>query len=76
MKIFVPLHEWENIHYLFYITCTSIQILKQLLKEKALKNDFKQNILQTARPTLRGKYYADACVMLNARNLPRVEFRT
>ena len=36
MKIFVPLHEWENIHYLFYITCTKIQILKQILKEKAL----------------------------------------
>ena len=30
-KIFVPLHELENIHYLFYITCTKIQ---------ALKNDF------------------------------------
>ena len=30
MKIFVPLHEWENIHYLFYITCTKIQILKQI----------------------------------------------
>ena len=25
-----PLHEWENIHYLFYITCTKIQILKQI----------------------------------------------
>ena len=30
MKIFVPLHEWENINYLFYITCTKIQILKQI----------------------------------------------
>ena len=29
MKIFVPLHECENIHYLF-ITCTKIQILKQI----------------------------------------------
>ena len=29
-NIFVPLHEWENIHYLFYITCTKIQILKQI----------------------------------------------
>ena len=28
MKIFVPLHEWENIHYLFYITCAKIQSLK------------------------------------------------
>ena len=36
MKIFVPLHEWENIHYLFYITCTKIQILKQIWKEMAL----------------------------------------
>ena len=26
----VPLHEWENIHYLSYITCTKIQILKQI----------------------------------------------
>ena len=41
MKTFVPLHEWENIHYLFYITSTKIQILKQIeKKKKALKNDF------------------------------------
>ena len=32
MKIFVPLHEWENISFIifFYITCTKIQILKQI----------------------------------------------
>ena len=35
MEISVPLHEWENIHYLFYITCTKIQILKQIWKENA-----------------------------------------
>ena len=29
-----------------------------------------QNILQASRPTLRGKYYADACVTLNTRNAP------
>ena len=34
MKIFVPLHEWENIHYLFYVPCTKIQILKQITKKK------------------------------------------
>ena len=32
-----------------------------------MKNDFssRSNILQHARPTLPGKYYADACVTLN-----------
>ena len=25
----IPLHELENIHYLLYIICTKIQILKQ-----------------------------------------------
>ena len=39
-EIFVPLHEREIIHYLFYITCTEIQILKQIWKEKTLKNHF------------------------------------
>ena len=34
MKIFVPFHEWENIHYLLYITCTKIKILKQIEKKK------------------------------------------
>ena len=29
-EIFVPLHEWENTHYLFYITCTKIQFFKQI----------------------------------------------
>ena len=29
-----------------------------------------QNIFQAARETLRGKYYADACVTLNARTAP------
>ena len=73
-KIFVLLHEWENIHYLFYVTCTKIQFLNKF-KRKIIENDFssKQNILQAARPTLRGKYYMDACVMLNARNA-RVAF--
>ena len=33
-EIFVPLHKWENIHYLFYITCTKIQILEQIQKKK------------------------------------------
>ena len=36
-EIFVPLHKWENIHYLFYVTCTKIQIVKQILREKVLK---------------------------------------
>ena len=30
----------------------------------------KQNILQAAHPTLRGKFYADAWVTLNARKAP------
>ena len=68
MKIFVPLHEWENIHYLFYITCTKIQILNRKSIEKWFKP--KQNNFQAARATLRGKYYADACVTLNARTAP------
>ena len=34
---YVPLHKWENIHYLFYITCTKIQILKQISIKKVLK---------------------------------------
>ena len=68
MKIFVPLHEWENIHYLFYITCTKIQILNRKSIEKWFKP--KQNIFQAARATLRLKYYADACVTLNARTAP------
>ena len=29
-KKFVPLHEWENMHYLFYITCTKIQFFKKI----------------------------------------------
>ena len=37
MKIFVPLHECENNHYLFYITCTKIQILKQIWKKSIEK---------------------------------------
>ena len=40
----------------------------------------KQTITQATRRTLRGKYYAGACVMLNARTVPaafaRVEFCT
>ena len=42
------------------------------LKEKPLKSDFsfKQNIKQAVRPNLRGKYYADACITLNARTTP------
>ena len=30
----------------------------------------KQNIFQAVRATLRGKYYADACVTLNAGTVP------
>ena len=30
----------------------------------------KQDIIQAAHPTLHGKYYADACVTLNARTVP------
>ena len=40
------------------------------LKEKALKKDFSPQKIQTARPTLRRKYYAYACVMLNAPTAP------
>ena len=39
-KIFAPLHKWENINFFVYITCTKIQIVKQL--------HLKQNIIQTA----------------------------
>ena len=35
-----------------------------------ISGQLQQNILQAARPTLRGKYYADACVMLNAPTAP------
>ena len=31
-----------------------------------------QYIFQASRPTIRGKYYADACVTLNARTAPVV----
>ena len=37
MEIFVPLHEWKNIHYLFYVTCTKIQIPKQIQNKKHWK---------------------------------------
>ena len=64
----------KNIHYLFYVTCTKIQILKQnWFKRKNTEKGFyldKQNILQAARQTQHGKYYADACVTLNARTAP------
>ena len=43
------------------------------LKEKALKNDFsscKTLYKSAARPTLRRKYYTDACVTLNACTVP------
>ena len=75
MKIFVPLHEWENIHYLFYITCT--KILKQIKKKDKKKHWkrfylMKQNISasRASNYSIRGKYYADACVTLNTRTAP------
>ena len=42
MKLFVPLHEWENIHYLFDITCIKIQIFKKIEK----KNNWKTILAQ------------------------------
>ena len=58
-------------HYLFYITCTKIQFLYKFNRKNIEKwFQLKQNIFQAARPTLCGKYYADACVMLNARTAP------
>ena len=51
----------RNIHYLFYITCT---------KRFKFFNKFNKKIWKAARPTVRGKYYADACVTLNARTVP------
>ena len=37
-----------------------------------MKNEFSSSktFLQAARPTPRGKYYADACIMLNACTVP------
>ena len=66
MKIFVPLHKWENIHYLFYITCTLVQRFKFLNKflKKPLKNDF------SSSKTFYKPYYMDACITLNARTVP------
>ena len=45
---------------------------KKKLKRKSIGKRFqlKQNVLQAERPTLRGKYYADGCVTLNARTEP------
>ena len=36
MKIFVPWHKWENIHYLFFITCTETQIILNKFKRKII----------------------------------------
>ena len=41
------------------------------MKEEALKMILAQaKNLKAVRPTVRGKYYADACVTLNARTAP------
>ena len=44
MKIFVPLHEWENIHYLFYISCKKFKFLN-IFERKIIEKRFwlKQN---------------------------------
>ena len=61
MKIFVPLHEWENIQYLFYITCTKIQILKQIWKQNHWKTilahakHFTSHASNSSREVLRGR---------------------
>ena len=81
MKIFVSLHEWENIHYLFYITCGKIQILKKKKekekkrKEKAMKNDFSssktfQKLCVQLYAGSITRTAADACIMLNTRTAP------
>ena len=47
MILFVSFHEWENIHYLFYITCTKIQFLNQFKTQKQLY--LKQKTLHKTR---------------------------
>ena len=80
MKIFVPLHAWKNIHYLFYETCTKIQVLKQIGKKKHWKAILAQaKHFTSCVSNLSGKYYANACVTLNTRTAfvtfaPRVVF--
>ena len=46
MKIFVPLHEWKNIHYLFYITA------KWIFFSKTKLTMFSQNVLRCNRGKL------------------------
>ena len=76
MKIFVPLDEWENIHYLFYITCKKDSNSRlNRFKRKPLKNYLSpwSKIFYNRRVQLHaecGKYYADACITLNTRTAP------
>ena len=58
-----------NIHYLSYVTYTKIQNFKKKIYTKNHWKRFqlKENIKQAARPILRGRYYANDCVTLNAR---------
>ena len=51
MKIFVPLNEWENNHYLFYMTFTKIKIIKQIYMKKSNEKwlQLMQNILKAVR---------------------------
>ena len=61
MKIFVPLHEWENIYYLFYITCTKIQILNAFKRKSSKKQllaqakHFTSHTSNSMRKVLRGR---------------------
>ena len=62
----------RNIHYLFYITCTKRFKFFNKFKRKSIENDFSlsKKFKKARVPTVRGKYYADACVTLNARTAP------
>ena len=55
MKIFVPLHERENIHYLIYITCTKIQIISKKKHWKMILAQAKQT--NSTRKVLRGRLH-------------------
>ena len=60
----------RNIHYLFYITCTK-RFKFNKFKRKSIENDFSSSKkFKNRASNCTRKYYADACVTLNARTAP------
>ena len=54
-------------HSLFVLLVQRFKFKRESSKKRL---QLKQNILQAAHPTLKVKYYADACVTLNASTAP------